>query len=162
MEVLVSFSTREIARSIDMIFVPSLPKSWLLQAAKCRLVGMISLSRHQSLARLKPRKRSSWLDYCGDLGLHVSFRIWRILASTVRGFGEWIWSTWTFYKAGWKMSTVVSGDEVAPFVGFIGAAAALIFSCMSCSQTLCCCTVMFFISSALNDLLVCTNNAAVA
>jgi len=88
MEVLVSFSTREIARSIDMIFVPSLPKSWLLQAAKCRLVGMISLSRHQSLARLKPRKRSSWLDYCGDLGLHVSFRIWRILASTVRGFGE--------------------------------------------------------------------------
>jgi hypothetical protein len=60
------------------------------------------------------------------------------------------------------MSTVVSGDEVAPFFGFIGAAAALIFSCMSYSQTLCCCTVMFFISSALDDLLVCTNNAAVA
>lgn len=67
-----------------MIFVPSLPKSWLLQAAKCRLVGMLSLSRHQSLARLKPRKRSSWLDYCGGLGLHVSFRTWRILASSVR------------------------------------------------------------------------------
>jgi hypothetical protein len=59
------------------------------------------------------------------------------------------------------MSTVVSGEEIAPFFGFIGAAAALIFSCMSCSQTLCCCTVMFLISSALNDLLVCTNNAAV-
>jgi len=32
------------------------------------------------------------------------------------------------------MSTVFSGDEIAPFFGFIGAAAALVFSCTSLSR----------------------------
>jgi hypothetical protein len=84
-------------------------KSWFLfKPAKLRVLSIwFSFLRCQSLgcfkprnvvlsvwfrsraikgfARLKPRKRSSWLDYCGGLGLHVSFRIWRILASSLRG-----------------------------------------------------------------------------
>ncbi len=49
------------------------------------------------------------------------------------------------WQSVWKMSTVFNGDEIAPFFGFIGAAAALVFSCMNLFRSLSCTDLVVYV-----------------